>query len=123
MEKIRLLLVDDEEELVYPMAERLEIRGFKVKVATKWNEALKYFDKKRYNVAIIDIKLPGMNGFDLMKMFFKLQPDLKVILISGHASEEDKSKALELGASALIVKPVKMNHLIETIKDILGIEE
>ena len=122
MENIKLLLIDDEEELVYPMSERLELRGFEVKVATHWKSALKFFDDQTFDVAVVDIKLPGMNGMDLMKMLFQLQPDLKVILMSGHATEDDTKLAKSLGASDLMIKPIKMVNLINHINEILSNE-
>ena len=123
MEKIKILLVDDEAELVYPMADRLQIRGFEVAAAENWSDALKFFDKKRFDVAVIDMKLPGLSGMDLMKMILHLQPDIKIILISGHGTDEEIRECKNKGACDLMIKPVKMANLIKKINEILEIEE
>lgn len=119
MAKIKLLIVDDEAELVYPMSERLEIRGFEVEAVTNWSDALKLFDDSRFDLAIVDVKLPGLSGVELMKMIFQLQPDIKVILMSGHGSEEEARDCKAKGACELLIKPVKMNSLVNKILKII----
>jgi DNA-binding NtrC family response regulator len=121
MDKIKILIVDDETELVFPMAERMEIRGFDVKAAEKWSDALKYFETQRFDIAVLDIKMPGMSGLDLMKMIFHLQKDIKIILMSGHGTEEEIKDFISKGASDLMIKPLKMENLILKINEILGI--
>lgn len=121
--KIKIVIVDDESELVFPMADRLEMRGFDVQAADSSTSALMLFEKDRFDIALIDVKMPGISGIDLMKMIFRLQPDIKVILMSGHGTEELVRDCKKMGACDLLIKPVKMRDLIERIHGIISPED
>ena len=123
MEKIRLLLVDDEEELVYPMSDRLRMRGFDVSTAVNFTDSIKYLENNSFDLALLDIKLPGFSGIDLMKMAFHIQPKIKIILMSGHGSDEDIEECKFKGACDLLIKPVKMDNLIDKINNLLSSNE
>ena len=121
MNRYKILIVDDDEELAYPLSERLNFRGFDVEVATNWADSLKLFEYHSFNLALLDIKLPGMNGLDLMKMMKNIQKDLKIILMSGHGTEEDAKECISKGACVLMIKPIKIDVLIKKINEILQV--
>ncbi|MFC2130395.1 response regulator [Bacteroidota bacterium] len=123
MKKLRLLLVDDEEELICTLADRLKFRGFKADAVLNCRDAIKKAEKKQYDVVVIDIKMPGISGIELMKILLHMQPNLKVILITGHCSIEESEEAITNGAFDCLLKPVKIDHLIEKIKTSVGIVE
>jgi DNA-binding NtrC family response regulator len=117
MNKIKLLIIDDEDDLVNILAERLRFRGFEADAVTNFSDAVKLLEKKEYNLAIIDVKLKGINGIQLMKLIKDEQKEIKVILITGHGTEEEARKGIKLGASKYLVKPVNIDVLIKEIND------
>ncbi|MFP4529623.1 MAG: response regulator [Candidatus Kapaibacterium sp.] len=121
--KTRILVVDDEEDLVYTLAERLEFRGMVADAAINGTEAIKKFEKNTYDVTVIDMKMPGLNGIELLNIAKHLQPGMKIILITGHGTIEEGSRAKALGAVDYLVKPIKIGQLIEKIKTALNKDE
>lgn len=119
MEKVKLLLIDDEEELIFTLAERLMLRGFEADAVTNPADAIKLIEKKVYDLAIIDIKLPGINGIELMKIIREIIPNIKIILLTGHGTPEEGKKAKLDGASEYLIKPININELIGNINKLL----
>jgi two-component system NtrC family response regulator/two-component system response regulator AtoC len=113
--KTKVLVVDDEEDLVYTLAERLEFRGMVADAAINGTEAIKKMEKNKYDVTIIDMKMPGLNGIELLNIARHLQPSTKIILVTGHGTVEEGTKSKALGATDYLVKPIKINQLIEKI--------
>ena len=116
---MKILLVDDEEKFVSRLAQRLEIRGFECDWATNCDTALFKAKARQYDMAVLDVKMPCMSGFDLKKKLEQLSPEMKFIFITGHGSEEDYSIGSEEG-SCYIVKPFKIETLIERIRGTLN---
>ena len=111
---MRILLVDDEEELVSTLAERLSIRGIDSDWATGGENALKLVQKNCYDVAVLDVRLPGISGFDLQKKIKLKCPNLKFIFMTGHGSPDDfQAGATEAGRDYYLVKPVGIDELID----------
>lgn len=115
MAKSRVLLVDDEHELVFTTAERLEMRGYQVDAVTDGAEALARAAASRYDVAVVDVKMPGVSGLAVLRELRQTQPRLPVILLTGHGSSTDGEDGVELGAAAYLFKPVKITELIEAM--------
>jgi DNA-binding response OmpR family regulator len=116
--------VDDEAELVSTLAERLSFRGIVADWVTSGEEALKKVEERRYDVAVLDVKIPRISGLALKKMLEEKDPHLKFIFLTGHGSEEDfRVGAAEAGASYYLIKPVDLNLLMEKLKDITQIEK
>jgi DNA-binding NtrC family response regulator len=115
MSKIRVLLVDDEEDLSLVLAERLEMKGFAARGVVSSNEALGLIDKEEFDVMIIDIKMPGISGLDLMHRVKQKRPATQVILFTGHGSEKEGAAALNDGAYDYLIKPIKIEALIDKI--------
>ena len=111
---MRVLLVDDEEEFVTTLAERLTIRGFAVEYATKAADALVLVGKNVYDIAVLDMKMPVIGGLQLREILERQHPEMKFIFLTGHGSEDDY-RAGSTGAGYL-VKPVDINTLIQKMK-------
>ncbi len=113
MEQLRVLLVDDEPELVYTVAERLTLRGIEAVALTNGDDALKLLEKKEFDVVVLDVKMPGIDGIDLTKRIKDLYPKIRIILLTGRGSKEESLKGLNEGASDYLVKPIDIETLIE----------
>ena len=105
---MKVLLVDDEEELISTLAERLSFRGFEVDFATTAESAIHLADVQTYDIAVLDIKMPKIRGFDIKKIIEKKQPKMKFIFMTGHGSENDYQIATaQTGEEFYLVKPVE----------------
>jgi DNA-binding NtrC family response regulator len=123
MPDLRILLVDDEEELVYTLADRLEFRGYHAVAVLNGPEAIKKANESEFDVAVIDVKMPEINGIEVMKMIKRLHPQMKVILMTGHGSPEEGEQGMAEGAYDYMVKPINLDILISKIKAAAGISE
>jgi DNA-binding response OmpR family regulator len=113
---VKLLLVDDEVELVTTLAERLSIRGFEVKWTTTSDDALKQVESDSFDVAVLDLKMPKICGLKLKEALQKKYPEMKFIFLTGYGSEEDYRKISDqIGEEFYLVKPVDIDVLVEKI--------
>ena len=112
MQDIKVLLVDDEIEFVTTLAERLEIRDITTLVANDGASALKIIDEERPPVVVLDVMMPGIGGFDVLKKIKEDYPATKVILLTGRGSTKDGIEGMKLGAFDYLMKPVKIEGLI-----------
>jgi DNA-binding NtrC family response regulator len=117
---LRVLIVDDEEDLVSTMAERLELRGFEVETATSGTDALAHVGKSDFSVLLVDVKMPGVGGLELMAEIKRDHPDLPVILFTGHTSVADAERGIQEGAFGYLMKPIDIDTLIEKIRNAAG---
>jgi DNA-binding NtrC family response regulator len=115
MEALRVLIVDDEEELVSAIAERLNLRGFHARGVTTGAEALTYLADTPCDVVLLDVKMPGLGGLEVIEKIKKEQPNLEVILLTGHGSTQDAERGMELGAFDYLMKPVKIDELVRIL--------
>jgi DNA-binding response OmpR family regulator len=110
---VRVLLVDDEQELVETLAERLGIRGIEARWATEGDTALQLIDQENFDLAILDVKIPGINGLNLHKMMKEKCPRMKFIFMTGHGSQDDfAAGSAETGVDYYLLKPVNIDDLI-----------
>lgn len=116
MDHLRLMFVDDEEELVSALVERLELRGIDAIGVTSGDEALEHLREESFDVVIIDVKMPGIGGLEVLRTVSRRYPDVKVILMTGHGSAEDSEIGRRLGAVAYLQKPVDLEDLLATIQ-------
>lgn len=114
---MRVLLVDDEQELVSALAERLGFRGIDADYAVSAEQALKLARGKNYDIAVLDVKMPGMGGLELQQKIREIQPGLRSVFVTGHGSEMDFAAGAERG-EAYLVKPVSIEVLLETFAHI-----
>ncbi len=117
---MRILLVDDEQELSSALAERLNMRGIDADWVTTGDEALQKVDAARYDLAVLDMRMPMMSGLELKVLLQARDPNLKYIFVTGYGSEKDfEEVACQAGEECYLVKPVDINLLIERMHDLL----
>jgi two-component system, OmpR family, response regulator CpxR len=112
----KILLVDDEREFVQTLSERLMMRDLGSAVAYDGESALEVAREDEPDVMILDLKMPGIDGIEVLRRVKKTQPAIEVIILTGHGSETDKNVCMELGAFAYLQKPVDIDELSQTIK-------
>ncbi len=113
MKSYSVLLVDDEAELVYTLAERLVFRGIDTAAVTDGNAVLNILDQREYDIIVLDVIMPGLNGIELMKTIKQNHPKIQVILQSGRGTQEESIEGLREGAFDYLVKPVDIDMLIK----------
>jgi two-component system response regulator CpxR len=113
---MRVLLVDDESQFVEALAERLQLRGFEAFIANDGPAALDLLEKDRLKVVVLDLRMPEMDGLEVLQRIKKKWPTTQVIVATGHGDEQDRRKCLELGAFAFLSKPVNIKELSDLLK-------
>ncbi len=116
MANLRLLLVDDEVEFLEPMKARLERRRVDCVTAASGAEALAVLDASPVDCAVVDVKMPEMDGLELLRRLRRLHPEVPVVLLTGHASSELGVQGMELGAFEYLLKPVELDELLDTVR-------
>ena len=112
MHEIRMLLVDDEDDFRITLAERLKLRKIDVTDAGSGNEAIELVRQKSFDVAVIDVKMPGIDGIETLKQIKQIQPAMEIVMLTGHASIESGIEAMKLGAYNYIMKPCDIDELL-----------
>ncbi len=115
MSEIRVLLVDDEEDYVRTMAERLQMRDLRSRVATSGAEALEMVRTDAPDVMVLDLRMPGIDGMQVLERVKEEHPQVQVIILTGHGSDAEEKQARALGAFEYLQKPADTAHLIDTI--------
>ena len=115
MDGPRVLIVDDEDELVSAIEERLNLRGFDAKGLTTGAEALAYLESTPCDVVLLDVKMPGIGGLEVIRRIKEQRPKLEVILLSGHGAAQDVKIGMDLGAFDYLMKPVDIDVLVRTL--------
>ena len=115
MGRLRVLFVDDEEELVSTVVERLELRGIDATGATSGVDALERMDEQVFDVAVLDVKMPGLGGFEIIARIRQKQPQLAVVFLTGHGSEDSAEEGMRMGAFDYLMKPVDIDALVEIL--------
>jgi signal transduction histidine kinase len=119
--KDRVLVVDDEEAVVGALAEFFSLRGYEVETAMNSRQALGRIHDKDFSIVISDLRMPGMNGVELLEHVMDEDPETVVIIMTGYASVQSAVDALKKGAYDYVVKPFSMYELEKTVK--LGLEK
>lgn len=117
--QVRLLLVDDEAKYVSALARRLGLRGFEVVTAGSGIEALALAGAQRFDVAIVDLKMPGMQGEELIQAFGYEHPELEVIVLTAHASVSSAIECVRAGSRHYLRKPCETPKLLAVIREAL----
>ena len=115
-EKIKILLVDDEREFVETLSERIKMRDLAADVALDGEKALEIVDDEVPDVMVLDLKMPGIDGMEVLRRVKKAYPKVEVIILTGHGSEKHEKEARRLGAFEYLQKPVEIDQLIKKIK-------
>ncbi|MCX8182664.1 MAG: response regulator [Candidatus Methanomethyliaceae archaeon] len=123
VEPARILVIDDDENILYSIKEILSKEGYIVHTAISGEEALQKLKDNFYNLVIIDIRLPDIDGLELIKKFKDTLPKMRKVIITGYASLENAIKAINLGANVYIMKPLSPNILLEVIDKELRLQK
>ncbi|MFH1052304.1 MAG: response regulator [bacterium] len=116
-DKIKLLIVDDEINFLNSIAQRLEMRDFDVTKATNGNEAIKAVNQDKFDIALLDLKMPGMDGKQVLEILKSEHKYIEVIILTGHGSLESAVECTKLGAFGYLPKPYELDKLLDILKD------
>jgi DNA-binding NtrC family response regulator len=114
-EKLKVLIVDDEKEFADSLAERLALRKLQTKVVYDGEQALEAVQTEKPDVMILDLRMPGMDGLEVLRKVKKSQPDIDVVILTGHGADKDEEAALRLGATAFLKKPIDLDQLVGAV--------
>jgi DNA-binding NtrC family response regulator len=115
----KILVIDDEKPIRNTLQEILEYEDHKVEIAADGFEGLEKAKENKYDIILCDIKMPNMDGIEVLEKLEEFSPDVPVIMISGHGSVETAVEALKKGAYDFIEKPLELNRLLVTIRNAL----
>ncbi|CCO23735.1 response regulator [Maridesulfovibrio hydrothermalis] len=116
--QIKLLIVDDEKGFAEILGKRFGRRGIHVETAYRGEDAVRMLREKEFDVAVLDLKLEGMDGIEILKVFKMLDPDLPVLMLTGHGCEKAAAESIKLGVADYLSKPVDFSLLLEKVKQV-----
>ncbi len=111
----RVLLVDDEDDFLQMLAERLKVRGLSVVTANTGEDAISEVGQQDFDVIIVDLSMPGLDGIETTKRIKDICPSAEIIILTGHGSVASGVNAMKQGASDFLQKPVELGSLLEKI--------
>ena len=114
--KIKLLIVDDEEEFLESISKRLEMRDFDVRTATRGAQAIEIAREEKFDLALLDLKMPGMDGKQVLEILKKEHKYLEVVILTGHGSVDSAVECTKLGAFGYLPKPYELDNLLEVLR-------
>ena len=115
--KIKILLVDDEVKFLKAVADRLAIKGFEVTTADNGEGAVHAAKKGGFDVAVLDLQMPGMDGTQLLKILKQSHKFIEIIMLTGHATVDSAVECTKLGAFKYLEKPYDFDNLVEALKE------
>ena len=116
---MKVLLVDDEQKFAKMLAKRLELRGIDADYVHSGEDAILKTDTQSYDVAILDVKMPGIGGLELERRLKALAPEMKFIFLTGHGSRTD-FEAGSAQAACYLAKPIRIEELIAILQEVTG---
>jgi len=119
----KILVVDDDESIRLTMKVILEDEGYSVDMAVNGRDAIKMAQKTNYNLALLDIRLPDIEGVELLKLIKDSLPRLRKIMVTGYPSVQNAVAALNRNADAYLIKPVNLDELLTVVKSQLKLQE
>ncbi|MDL2286562.1 response regulator [Desulfococcaceae bacterium OttesenSCG-928-F15] len=117
---LAILLVDDEAEFASTLAERLNLRDFNASVALDGASALARIASEHFDMVLLDVMLPGMDGIEILKRIREIKPELPVILLTGQAGTKDGIEGMKQGAKGYLIKPVDLGELLDLMAELIG---
>jgi DNA-binding NtrC family response regulator len=114
---INILLVDDEVKFLTAVADRLTLKGFNVTTATDGDAAIEAAGKGGFDVAVVDLRMPGTDGAEVLKILKQKHKFIEIIMLTGHATVDSAVECTKLGAFKYLEKPYDFDKLIEVLKD------
>lgn len=118
--KNKILVVDDEEALRTVLSTELEGEGYQVSTAGDGEEAMKILGSQQFHLILLDIKMPNVDGFEVLKFVKQHQPSTKVIMLTGFADLKNAIESKKLGAEDFVSKPYDLVDLLTTVERVLG---
>ncbi|MEW6419869.1 MAG: response regulator [Nitrospirota bacterium] len=122
MSEVRVLVIDDEDIVLKSCYRVLTPEGYDVKMATKGLDGLQMLKNDKYDVVLVDVKMPDMDGIEVLRRIKKEWPDIPVIIITGYSAISDAVFAIKLGAYDYIEKPFAPDTILSSVKKALGYE-
>jgi len=116
MKDIKVLLVDDEQKFVEALSERLQMRDMENETVYDGEEALSFVDDKEPDVMVLDLKMPGIDGMEVLRRVKKKFPAIQVIILTGHGTDRDEEESRRIGVYDYLKKPVDIEVLVSRIK-------
>jgi len=113
---MKVLLVDDEIEFVNTLSNRLGMRGIQTDVVHDGEQALEYVKKQEPDVIVLDLKMPGLYGMEVLRRLSKTNPSIQVVILTGHGTDRDEQEAQRLKAFDYLSKPADIETLADRIK-------
>lgn len=113
----KVLLVDDEVDFIQTLSERLAIRDMPSFPVSSGREALEIMDRDHPEVMVLDLKMPGVDGYEVLRKTKEKSPETEIIILTGHGNETDRERCMELGAFAYLEKPADIDLLTKTMKE------
>jgi DNA-binding response OmpR family regulator len=117
---VRLLLIDDEKGFVATLAKRLARRNIQATQAYSGREGIQALRRQDFDVVVLDLKMEDMDGLEVLKIIKIMAPEMPVIMLSGHASDEAAQTGIKAGAFDYLTKPYDLNELLDKIGAALG---
>ena len=114
--KLKLLIVDDEVDFLNSVAKRLELRNFDVTPVTNGEDAIKEAKKGQFDLALLDLKMPGMDGTEVLGLLKEKHKFLEVVILTGHGSIDSAVETTRLGAFDYLTKPYELENLLDVLK-------
>ena len=114
---IQILLVDDEVKFLKAISDRLSIKGFDVTTASNGDEAIQAANKGGFDVAVVDLQMPGTDGAQVLKILKQNHKFIEIIMLTGHATVDSAVECTELGAFKFVEKPYDFDKLVEALKE------
>jgi len=122
-ENVRILIVDDDENIRRTMQTIFENEGYIVDLATTGNEAIELTQERTYNIALLDIRLPDIEGVELLNLIKDNVPKTRKIMVTGYPSMQNAISSLNKNADAYLIKPVGIESLLSTVKEQLRLQK
>jgi DNA-binding response OmpR family regulator/predicted regulator of Ras-like GTPase activity (Roadblock/LC7/MglB family) len=119
MSKGRILVVDDELHIVRPCIKALKIKGYDAQGASDGRQALVLIEREPFDLLLLDLKMPGMNGLEVLRRAKTLQSNVAAIIITGYGTLEAAAEAMQLGAADFVSKPLDMKALVDKVQQAL----
>ena len=121
--RIRLLLVDDEKEFLKVLSNRLRKRGVEVETASSGAKGIQSLRRADFDVAVVDLKMEDMGGIEVLQIFKKMAPEIPIIILTGHGSEEALMEGMTSGAYDYLMKPCDIDELLTKVKEAAEVDD
>ncbi|SPD74435.1 Response regulator receiver protein [uncultured Desulfobacterium sp.] len=116
MENFRVLIVDDELDFLETILIRLQRRNVDAVGVSSGKMAIEMIEREHFDVAILDVRMPGIDGFETLREIKKRRPFMEVIMLTGHGSVESGIQGMQMGAFDYVLKPVKIDDLLDRVR-------